>query len=285
MQNFGICVQCVMADNNLVNMTCSGQVRPSGMHITALGSYGENAVMPNLFMELLNNNQSYSAGLHVGGGIFPYPAVPNSTRLTFGVAVRNNRHTNPPPHEYLDNSAQGCTNNNGPTACLSNPGAPGQLTASAGTQSLLLEANRIEERSDINYSQGYTTINVDPGVTTVVERDNVVTSPGGSLKHDDIAHLTCGARGRHQWSAISWETTCSADPHGQQRVTGSSGNFSCTSAKNVVPMVVSGLGTAESSPLCDIDPARLAGRNASCNPFIWKAGNVGKCAACERTVL
>ena len=91
----------------------------------------------------------------------------------FGVAVRANRHVNPPPHEYLDNSAvchNGGANGGG---CTINS-LPGQLTVSQGVQTVLLEHNSLEVRNDINYSQGYTTINVGPHPTTVVQRHNLV---------------------------------------------------------------------------------------------------------------
>lgn len=171
-QNYGIALQCVMADNHLENMTCSGQVKPAGMHITSLGHYG-SATMPNMYMELLRNSQSFSSGLHVGGGYFPWPVTANTSRLSFGVAVRGNRHVNPPPHEYLDNSAvchNGGANGGG---CTVNS-LPGQLTVSQGVQTILLEHNSLEVRNDINYSQGYKTINVGPHPTTVVQRHNLV---------------------------------------------------------------------------------------------------------------
>ena len=113
-----------MADNELYNMTCSGQVVPAGMVMTST-PYG-TGIMPNMFVEIRNNYQSYSEGIHVQASLFNL-----SLDLTYAFVMRNNSLANPPPHVYLDNS--------GPAPTLSYN--PGQLTVCSGARAGVVEAN------------------------------------------------------------------------------------------------------------------------------------------------
>ena len=135
--------------------------------------YG-SGMMPNVYCEFVNNNQSFSSGLHVHAGWSTGVRTANSTRLTFGVAVRNNRHVNPPPHLYLDNTCDCPCAGTKCGGCQVNGQNPGMISVASGAQAVLLERNLAEVRSDINRSAGYRTINVDPEATTVVRRGNVV---------------------------------------------------------------------------------------------------------------
>ena len=156
-QVFGIGLHVVMADNELHNMTCSGQVKPAGM-VTTSTPYG-TGIMPNFGVEIRNNYESSSEGIHVQATLFN-----SSLDLTYGFVMRNNSIANPPPHVYLDNSGPGPTLVNN----------PGQLTVCSGARAGVVEGNRVEKLLDANYSKGYSDINIEEGLAAVVVRGNAV---------------------------------------------------------------------------------------------------------------
>ena len=146
-------------------------MNPAGMCLTSL-QYG-SGVMPNIFFEVIRNQQFYSEGLHVRGSII------NGTTLTYGFVVRENVFSNPPPKGYYFNPVLGQQSGVSPSpenwvALMIVFLAGGQITVSAGAKSGVIEDNLMQD----NFRQG-----VNNGTIMVDARDEVVLLRGNAVFH------------------------------------------------------------------------------------------------------
>ena len=153
-QTYGISLQAIFANNSFINMTKSSQVDPAGLCLTSLG-YG-TGTMPNMYVEITGNHQSFSEGIHMRCNLV------NDTALTYGFAIRANLLENPPPSEYFGTAEY-------PDLGLG-PDSGGQITVSSTCTAGLVEDNIVQDRRR-NSSQA---IKVNEEARTVLTRANQV---------------------------------------------------------------------------------------------------------------